>query len=140
MKTQIPKRWQWHYRVLSQLHARLIAERSGHLAQAAQPIEPHSMHAADSATDEFDHDLALSRLSAEQDALYEIEAAMTRILDRSYGTCELTDRRIPAARLRAVPWTRFSEDAAERLEASGEIQRPHLGELRSVQATKEPTS
>ena len=37
------------------------------------------MSQADSATDEFDHELALSRLSVDQDALYEVEAAMNRI-------------------------------------------------------------
>jgi RNA polymerase-binding transcription factor DksA len=130
--TVVPERWQWHYRTLSQLRERLIAGRGEHLREAAEPIEPHSMHEADSATDEFDHDLALSRLSAEQDALYEVEAAMKRILDGEYGACEVTGRRIPAARLRAVPWTRFSEDAEQRFEASGGLRRPHLGALGSV--------
>jgi hypothetical protein len=36
------------------------------------------MDIADSATDEFDHDTALSRLSAEQDALFEIPNALPR--------------------------------------------------------------
>jgi hypothetical protein len=40
------------------------------LSEAAEPVERHSLHQADSATNEFDHELALSQLSAEQDALY----------------------------------------------------------------------
>jgi hypothetical protein len=35
---------------------------------AAEPLEPHSLDDADSAPDEFAHDLALTQLSAEQDA------------------------------------------------------------------------
>ena len=74
---------------------------------------------ADSATDEFDHDLALTRLSVEQDALYEINVALNRILNRSYGVCEETGRVIPSARLKAIPWTRFTREVEERLEQDG---------------------
>ena len=80
---QIPKRWRWHYETLARLRDRLIEERTEALSEAAEPVERHSLHQADSATDEFDHELALSQLSGEQDALYEVEAAMRRILDRA---------------------------------------------------------
>lgn len=120
--------------MLSRLRERLIEERGEHLREAAEPIERHSLHQADSATDEFDHELALSQLSAEQDALYEVEAAMKRITDGGYGVCEQTGKRIPEARLKAVPWTRFREDAEARLEDTGAIIRPRLGTLRSVRA------
>jgi RNA polymerase-binding transcription factor DksA len=104
------------------------------------------MHQADSATNEFDRELALSQLSAEQDALYEVEAAMRRILDGSYGLCEQTGKRIPAARLKAVPWTRFRREVEAQLEKTGEIMPPQLGRLRSLRdelasalAESEPT-
>jgi RNA polymerase-binding transcription factor DksA len=129
---RIPNRWSWHYQTLTRLRARLLKERAGHLSQAAEPIERASMHRADSATDEFDHEFALSRLSAEQDALYEVDAALRRIVDGGYGVCEQTGRRIPAARLRAVPWTRFREEVEASLERTGAIPRPQLGTLRSV--------
>ena len=41
-------------------------------------------------------------------------------------------KRIRAARLKAVPWTRFREEVEARLESTGEITPPHLGTLRSV--------
>lgn len=104
------------------------------------------MHQADSATDEFDHELALSRLSNEQDALYEVEAAMKRIVDGTYGVCEQSGKRIPAKRLKAIPWTRFRENVEACLESTGAIPRAHLGTLRSVRdepaaglAENEPT-
>jgi RNA polymerase-binding transcription factor DksA len=146
LPAQIPERWRWHYQALARQQDRLIAERGAHLGEAAQPIERHSLHQSDSATDEFAHELALSQLSAEQDALYEVEAAMKRIMDGSYGVCEQTGKRIPAARLKAVPWTRFREDVESRLEGAGAIPRPRLGKLRSLRdepaaalAESEPT-
>jgi DnaK suppressor protein len=137
-RAEIPKRWAWHYETLSSLREGLIRERKERLCEVAQPIEPHSMNLADSATDEFDHEIALSRLSVDQDALYEVEAAMKRILDGVYGVCEETGRPIPAERLKVLPWTRFRKEAAYRLERTGVISRTRLGPLRSVR--EEPAS
>src|SRR4051794_25021613 len=77
----IKPEWAWHYRVLQQLRDDLLRERSEQRRNVAEPLEPHSTHLADSATDEFDHDLTLSRLSAEQDALYEVNEAISRIVN-----------------------------------------------------------
>jgi RNA polymerase-binding protein DksA len=129
----IPAQWTWHHRVLQQLRERLADERAGQAAEAAEPLEPHSMDIADSATDEFDHDLALGLLSREQDALYEVDAALRRIADGTYGVCEETGKPIPSARLRAVPWTRYTKEVGERLEHEGAMSRPHLGRVASVQ-------
>ncbi|MCE9611521.1 MAG: TraR/DksA C4-type zinc finger protein [Chthoniobacter sp.] len=117
---EIPLRWRWHYQTLARLRERLIGERGEHLREAAEPVEPYSLHQADSATDEFDHEFALSQLSAEQDAIYEVEAAMQRIIAGGYGVCEQTGTRIPAARLKAVPWTRFREEQEARIERTGD--------------------
>jgi RNA polymerase-binding transcription factor DksA len=132
ISAEVPKHWIWHYEALSSLREGLIRERKQRLSEVAQPIEPHSMNLADSATDEFDHEIALSRLSVDQDALYEVEAAMKRILDETYGICEQTGRPIPAARLKVLPWTRFRKEVANRLERTGVISRTRLGPLRTV--------
>lgn len=99
------------------------------------------MHMADAGTDAFERDLALGMLSHEQDAVYEIEEALKRILDGTYGICELTGKRIPAARLEAVPWARFTAGAEAKLEKQGGFQRARLGSRETVrrkQATREP--
>src|SRR5258705_12697645 len=67
---EIPKRWKWHYETLARLRDRLIEVRSEALSEAAEPVERHSLQQADCASNEFDHELAPSQLSAEQDALY----------------------------------------------------------------------
>ncbi len=123
----VPKRWAWHYRALLALRDSLLAERGALLQAAAEPLEPHSMDEADSATDEFDHDLALAELSEQQDGLYEVEQALQRILDGTYGMCEQSGKSISAARLRAVPWARFGLDVAKRLERVGAVARPRFG-------------
>lgn len=130
----INPRWTWHQRVLLALRDRLLAERQARLTEAAQPLEPHSMSAADSASDEFDHNVALAMLSAEQDALQEIDAALQRLRTGTYGVCEETGKRIPAARLKAIPWTRFARAVEAQHEATGEIKAPHLGALGSIRS------
>jgi RNA polymerase-binding transcription factor DksA len=110
----------------------LLKERHQRLSEVSEALEPHSMDMADSATDEFDHNLALSGLSAGQDSLYEVEAALNRILNGTYGVCEETEQPIPAARLTAVPWTRFTREVEERLETKGVFTQPHLAQVNSV--------
>ena len=131
--TPIHPNWAWHYRQLHSLRDRLLDSRAALLAEAADPLEQPGMDMADSATDSFDHDLALGLLSYEQDALSEIEAALQRILDGTYGLCEETSLPIPADRLEAIPWTRFTKEAEERfehLEREGLARPPRLGPLR----------
>jgi hypothetical protein len=86
---------------------------------------------ADAATDSFDRDLTLGLASFEQEALYEVDAAIQRIDDGTYGICELTGRPIPWKRLEAIPWTRFSIEAELQLETLA--AHPHIGSLGSVQ-------
>lgn len=129
---RVPAKWRWHYRVLVSLQDRLLGDRGNLLRVAAEPLEPHSLDDADSATDEFDHDLALAQLSAEQDALYEINEALNRILDGTYGVCEKTGEAIPASRLKAVPWTRFTWQIKDRLEKSGDAPRTRLNKAATV--------
>jgi len=128
----VPAKWRWHYRVLLSLQNRLLRERGELRHTVAEPLEPHSLDEADSATDEFDHNLALAQLSAEQDALYEVDAALHRIAAGAYGICEESDKPIPAARLSAIPWTRFTREVEERLEESGAVGRARLRKAATV--------
>lgn len=132
----IPPQWSWHFRRLQSLRDRLLNSRAVQIAEVSEPLEAHSMDMADSATDEVDHDMALSFLSHENEALFEIDAAIRRILDGPYGICEETGIPIPAARLRAVPWTRYTREVAQRLEDEGLVRRPHLGVVTSIQGPR----
>jgi RNA polymerase-binding transcription factor DksA len=87
---------------------------------------------ADTGTDNFDRDFALSLLSSDQDAIYEIEEALKRIERGTYGVCELTGKPIPKARLDAIPWTRFTVEAQIQLEREGQLRQRRLGALGTV--------
>ncbi len=82
------------------------------------------MHQADAGSDAYDRDFALNLLSQEQDALYEIDEALKRIQDGTYGVCEMSGEPIPEARLEAIPFARLTVDCQEKLEK--ETGRPGM--------------
>src|SRR5207302_8392003 len=73
------------------------------------------MHQADAGSDAYDRDFALSLLSQEQDALYEIDQALKRIELGTYGKCEMSGKPIPHARLEAIPFARFTVQCQSQL-------------------------
>jgi DnaK suppressor protein len=121
------------------LRLREIVQKEIHqlTAEACEEIPSFSMHPADAATDSFDRDLVLGLASFEQGGLYEIDAALRRIDDGTYGVCELTRRPIPWKRLEAVPWARFCVEAERRVEGD---DRPHIGALGTVQPLEKQPS
>jgi len=74
------------------------------------------MHQADAGSDAYDRDFALNLLSQEQDALYEIDEALQRIQNGTYGVCEMSGQPIPEARLEAIPFARLTVECQEKLE------------------------
>jgi len=136
---QVPVRWAWHYKTLLRLKNNLVNQRNEKQHDVSEPIERHSMDIADSATDEFDHALAVAELSSEQNMLYEVDQALQRIARGAYGICEESGQPIPAARLKAAPWTRFAKEVQSRLERKGALPTIRLGEIHAIR-TESPTS
>src|ERR1043166_9450902 len=81
------------------------------------------MHQADAGSDAYDRDFALSLLSQEQDALYEIYQALKRIDLGTYGVCEMSGKPIPHARLEAIPFARFTVECQSQLEKQSKQSR-----------------
>jgi RNA polymerase-binding transcription factor DksA len=132
---RIPGKWQPHYQKLLAARERLTRERAD-LIQAANE-EKHTVPGddiADAGTDSYDRDFALSIASSEQEALFEIEEALNRIKTGRYGICEATGQQIPADRLEAIPWTRFTAEAERELERNNAAPRARLGELADLGA------
>lgn len=75
-------------------------------------------HMAELGSDNFDQELTLSLLGSERDALDEIEAALERIENGSYGHCEECGVKIPSARLEAIPYAAQCVRCASQREAS----------------------
>src|SRR5580700_2149932 len=81
------------------------------------------MHQADAGSDAYDRDFALSLLSQEQDALYEIDQALKRIELGTYGVCEMSGKQIPRMRLEAIPFARFTVECQSQLEKQNKMSR-----------------
>ncbi len=84
------------------------------------------MHQADAGSDAYDRDFALSLLSQEQDALYEIEEALKRIEQGNYGTCEMSGKPIAHARLEALPFARYTVECQSQLEKQNRVSRARV--------------
>ena len=79
------------------------------------------IHMADVGTDNFEQEFTLGLIESERKILREIQEALGRIEDGSYGICQGTNKPIPRVRLEAVPWAKYSLDYAKALE-SGAIR------------------
>ena len=84
------------------------------------------MHQADAGSDAYDRDFALSLLSQEQDALYEIEEALKRLDGGAYGICEMSGKPINHARLEALPFARFTVECQSQIEKQGKVTRARV--------------
>jgi RNA polymerase-binding transcription factor DksA len=93
----------------------------------AGDLSAYGQHMADAGTDTFDRDFALSMVASEQEALSEIDAAIKRIHDGTYGVCEITQKPIAKERLLAVPFTRYSAEAQKDLERNRHRSRTQAG-------------
>ncbi len=98
------------------LHTQDTLKRSS--KEDSGDLSAYSQHMADAGTENFDRDFALSLVSNEQEALVEIESAIDRIYDGTYGICEITGKEINRDRLEAVPFTRFSVEGQKEFETS----------------------
>jgi DnaK suppressor protein len=75
---------------------------------------------AEIGSDNFDQELTLSLLGSEKNALDQIEAAIERIDDGSFGRCETCGEQIPKIRLDAIPYaSQCIQCAAKREEIHG---------------------
>lgn len=108
--------WSWHRRTLLALRVRLSREANTHRNDAdallGEARDDHDGRVADD--NEIETLLAESR--HELRLLEEVNAAIERLATGTYGRCEESGHPIPAERLRALPWTRFTREVAERRE------------------------
>jgi len=110
---KVPKAWLSYYRDLMALRESLkgaLGERSSETlgASARESSGELSLNSPDAGTETFNRDVALSMVASEQEALEEIEDAIDRIFDGTFGICQETQKPIKKTRLKVVPFTRFS--------------------------------
>jgi RNA polymerase-binding transcription factor DksA len=108
-----------------EMHAEDVLKKSS--KETTGDHSGYGQHMADAASDSFDRDFALGLLSNEQDALFEIEDAVQRMLQGTYGVCEITGEMITEERLCAVPFTRFSLKGQQEYERTHRRKNKHTG-------------
>jgi RNA polymerase-binding protein DksA len=74
---------------------------------ASGDISGYTYHMADVATDTYDREFSLGIASNERELIYELEDALKRIEEGTYGVCEDCKDLITKTRLKALPYARL---------------------------------
>ena len=62
-------------------------------------------HMADVGTDNYEQEFTLGMIQCEESEVREIDEALVRIVDGTYGLCSACGKRIPKTRLEVIPYT-----------------------------------
>jgi DnaK suppressor protein len=84
--------------------------------KSAEETKGYSQHQADEGTDDFNRTVTLEVTSKEFGVLRQIERALDKIAEDTYGICDVTGEEIPMARLEAVPYATMTVKAQEKFE------------------------
>lgn len=76
----------------------------------------YSQHQADEGTDDFGRTISLEVSNREFSVLRQIDRALQKIEEGTYGICDITGAEIPRKRLDAVPYATMTVEAQEKLE------------------------
>lgn len=78
------------------------------------------IHMADLGSDNWEQEFTLGLIANERNCVQEIDEALLRIRNKTYGVCLAMRKRITVARLRAKPWAKYCIDYA-RLRDEGRV-------------------
>ena len=131
----VPEKFRRYYKLLIDLRSQLTEGIERHSEESlkrsakddAGDLSAYGQSMSDGGINTFDRDFVLSLVSSEQEALSEIDAAIKRIHDGTYGTCEITGKPISKDRLLAVPFARNSAEAQKELEKNRYRGRAQTG-------------
>lgn len=103
---------------LEDMRSQLTHSLRGSTAEVKTPDEAtgYSQHQADQGTDDFDRTISLELTHKEYNILRQIERALEKIDENTYGVCDVTGEEIPVARLDAVPYATMTVKAQEKFE------------------------
>lgn len=83
---------------------------------ASGDLSSMPIHMADLGTDNYQQEFSLGLMDSERKLIVEIDEALNRIENGTYGICEGTGEPIAKARLEAQPWARYSVEYARMVE------------------------
>jgi RNA polymerase-binding transcription factor DksA len=124
IKTKLGKKELEEYRAL--LHAKrrqLVGMLNGMEDEALRSsggnLSNMPVHMADMGSDVYEQDFTLGMAETERAIVNEIDAALQRIEDKTFGVCQMTGKPISKARLDAKPWAKYTIEAERIAESSG---------------------
>ncbi len=94
---------------VNNMESQALKDQSGSLSNLPQ-------HIAEQGSEAYEQSLALDLAAADRKLIKEIDDALQRIEDGTYGVCEITGKPIKPERLEELPWARYSIEAARELE------------------------
>jgi RNA polymerase-binding transcription factor DksA len=132
---EVPEKYKRYYKVLVDMRRQLTEGIERHSEESLKrsakddsgDLSGYGQNMSDGGINTFDRDFVLSLVSSEQEALSEIDAAIKRIHDGTYGVCESSGKPIPKERLLAVPFTRHTAEAQKLIERNRYRSRDQPG-------------
>ena len=88
-----------------------IESMTARLEDAQEQTSGYTYHMADSGTDAHEREMLYLMISRQQKFVGNLERALKRIQNKTYGICKLTGKPIPKERLEAVPHTETTVEA-----------------------------
>jgi RNA polymerase-binding protein DksA len=86
--------------------------------EASGDLSNLPLHMADAGTDTFEQDFTLGLMENEGEEIHEIDAALERIGEQTYGVCERCSKQITEKRLKAIPYSRLCIGCKEKEEVN----------------------
>ncbi len=80
-------------------------------------VSGHALHMADVATDMYDREFTLGLAANERELLYQVDEALMRVQEGTYGICIVCKKSIPVTRLKALPHAKLCLKCQEKSEA-----------------------
>lgn len=77
-------------------------------SDAAGDLSMMPIHMADIGTDAYEQEFTIGLIENQHETLKEIDAALERLRQGTFGICEATHKPIAKARLKVKPWARYT--------------------------------
>ena len=113
-----PSEVEKYKKLLEKMRSQLSRSIKGSSEQvkSGDDVAAYSQHQADQGTDDFDRAINLELMSHDFDVVRQIERALEKIDEDTYGICDVTGKEIPKKRLDAMPYANMTVEAQEQIE------------------------
>ena len=103
---------------LLELRAQIVdaLEETSREVKSPEESKGYSQHQADEGTDDFNRRINIQLTSEETETLRQVDRALEKIEEDTYGVCDVTGKEINKKRLDAIPYATMTVEAKEQLE------------------------